>query len=89
MAVYKISSDALFRTNPDGTIGIMMLTDDEHYFTINGQAASLWRKIDGVKTWDSIIEESSKELNLNSDALQPLSQQFLNDLLSEKLIVSQ
>lgn len=42
--------DVLSRTQPDGSVSLMHLESEEHYFTLTDIAADLWNLIDDARS---------------------------------------
>ena len=51
------ADDVLVRKNPDQTLSILKIEDEENFYTLDGIAAELYSMIDGTRTLDQIKKQ--------------------------------
>jgi hypothetical protein len=78
--------DALFRKNPDGTLAILRLDNDEYYYTINGLAAEVWLMIDGKSSVEAISKKIVAKHSVPLARFQNDVHKLLQSLVKERLI---
>ncbi|MBI3557785.1 MAG: PqqD family protein [Deltaproteobacteria bacterium] len=85
-ATFQRAKDVLSRRNVDGTVAIMRLADDQHFFTIEGVAAEVWLMIDGQASINQIKETIMRKHKPSEARLDRNLSKLIKGLLKEKLI---
>jgi hypothetical protein len=84
--VPKKAQEILARKNFDGTVAIMHLENDEHFFTIDGIAADAWKLIDGKTSLSKIRAQLVKKHKPPLDRLAKDLRVLIKTLQKEKLL---
>lgn len=84
--VYNKNENFVHRKNPDDSIILMKVTDDDDFFKITGVASQVWQRIDGVKTIQEILESILAEYNVTADQLAKDTEPFLDKLVELEVI---
>lgn len=80
------ADELLERDNADGTVAVMRLGDEEHFYTIDGVAAEVWKLIDGNTSVDDIRKNIIERFNPPEDRFETDLAEFLGELQKKKLI---
>jgi hypothetical protein len=80
------AQEILARKNFDGTVAIMHLENDEHFFTIDGIAADAWKLIDGKSTLSKIRAQLVKKHKPPLDRITKDLKILIKTLQKEKLL---
>ena len=86
VTVFQRHENVLARKNSDGTIRLLKMDNDEHFFTIYGFAASAWTLIDGKKSLNEIMDKLKKSHPKKKHVQKENLNVFIKDLLKEGLI---
>jgi len=84
--VPKKAKEVLSRQNPDGTVSVLHLDNEDNVFSIDGIAIEVWTMINGrtsLKTIQTILEEkySAPSKQITRDL-----KSFMGQLSKEKLL---
>lgn len=82
----KKNPKLLFRFTEKGSVVIMSGQGEDFFWEIKGQAALLWRTIDGKTSWSEIKRRQAPKSKLAKDKFNLRADQFLKQLLAAKLI---
>jgi hypothetical protein len=58
--VLRRAPQVIARKNADGTVGVMRLEDESHYFVLDKIAAEFWEMINGKRTLGAIRDALAK-----------------------------
>lgn len=84
--VFTTSSNYVHRKNPDDSIILMKITDDDDFFKITGVASQIWQRIDGKKTIKEILDSILNDYNVSETQLASDAEPFLEKLIDLEII---
>lgn len=84
--VFIKNQNFVHRKNPDDSIILMKVTDDDDFFKITGVASQLWQRIDGVKSIQVILDSILAEYDVTADQLVKDAEPFLQRLIELEVI---
>lgn len=84
--IFTLSSQYIHRKNPDGSVILMKVTDEDDFYKITGVAATIWQNIDGKKSIGQIMQEVLNDFDVTAEQLTADTEPFLQKLLDLKII---
>ena len=84
--IFSLTSQYIHRKNPDGSVILMKVTDEDDFYKITGVAAIIWQNIDGKKTIGQILESILNDYDVTSEQLVSDAEPFLQKLLDLNII---
>lgn len=84
--VFTASTDFVHRKNPDDSVILMRVTDDDDFFKITGVASQIWQRIDGKKTIKEILDSILNEYDVSEAQLVSDAEPFLKKLIDLEII---
>jgi hypothetical protein len=84
--VFTLSSQYIHRKNPDGSVILMKVTDEDDFYKITGVAATIWQNIDGKKSIGQILKVFIHDFYVTVEQLSADTEPFLQKLLDLKII---
>lgn len=84
--VFTLSSQYIHRKNPDGSVILMKVTDEDDFYKITGVAATIWQSIDGQTSIGQIMQNILNEYEVSAEQLAGDAEPFLEKLLDLKII---
>lgn len=85
-SIFKHAEDVLQRKNPDGSIIVMSIKDEDIFYKVKGVAAEVFASLDGKKQIGQIIEQIQPNYDVTTQQIAKDSETFLKKLLELKLI---
>lgn len=84
--VFSTSSEYVHRKNPDDSVILMKITDDDDFFKITGVASQIWQRIDGKKSIKEILDSILNEYEVSENQLANDAEPFLQKLIELEII---
>ncbi|MFA5583302.1 MAG: PqqD family protein [Bacteriovoracaceae bacterium] len=84
--IFTVTQNYVHRKNPDGSVILMKVTDDDDFFKITGVASQIWQRIDGKKTINEILLSILSEYDVTEEQLVKDAEPFLKRLIELEII---
>lgn len=84
---FSFSENIVQRRNPDGSIVVMSISDEDLFYKITGVAADIFTRLDGTTSIGEILQEVHKDYEVTLEKLYEDTENFLNALIKLNIIV--
>ncbi len=65
---------------------VMLDMDSGFYFGLNSVASFIWEKLEKAKSFEEVVDELLTEYNIDAQACEIETREFLNQLLEKNII---
>lgn len=84
--IFSTSTQYVHRRNPDDSVILMKVTDDDDFFKITGVASQIWQRIDGKRNIEEILDSILEEYDVTEEQLIKDAEPFLKRLIELEII---
>lgn len=85
-SVFAHSADIIKRKNPDGSVVIMSISDEDLFYKVTGVAAEIFDHLDGKTAVETIVNAVSTNYDVSRDQINKDTETFLKKLVDLKLV---
>lgn len=84
--IFSLTENYVHRKNPDDSVILMKVTNDDDFFKITGVASQIWQRIDGKKSVKTILDSILNEYDVSQEQLAKDAEPFLKKLIELDII---